>query len=74
MAEYPYTLLIVGQPNTFEYLSDEKEVVVGNGGAPLASSSADYGYLIAAQQSDGSLVFTEYDYNGNAVADSFTVQ
>jgi hypothetical protein len=73
MAGYPYTLLIAGHAHTYAYYASEKQVVVGNGGAPLAGS-VDYGYVIARQQANGSILFTEYDYATNAVESSFTVQ
>ena len=72
IGKYPYTLLIVGHDHTFAYYSSEKEVVVGNGGAPL-SGTVDYGYVIARQQGT-SIVFTEYDYETNIAQTSFTVQ
>jgi hypothetical protein len=68
---YPYTLLIAGHTHTYAYYSSEKQVIVGNGGAPLADS-VDYGYIIA-RQSGTSIVFTEYDYLTNAVNQTFTV-
>jgi hypothetical protein len=72
MAGYPYTLLIAGHTHTYEYFSSEKQVIVGNGGAPL-SGSVDYGYVIA-RQSGTSIVFTSYDYMTNQSVGSFTVQ
>jgi hypothetical protein len=71
MGQYPYTLLIAGHTHTYEYFSSEKQVIVGNGGAPL-SGTIDYGYVIA-RQSGTSIVFTEYDYQTNAVGSTFTV-
>jgi hypothetical protein len=72
ISQHPYTLLIVGHTHTYAYYASQKEVVVGNGGAPL-SGSVDYGYVIARQLANGSLTFTAYDYNTNAVISSFTV-
>jgi hypothetical protein len=73
MGQHPYTLLIAGHTHTYEYFSSEKQVIVGNGGAPL-SGSVNYGYVIARQQSNGSIVFTEYDYQSNQAQNTFTVQ
>jgi hypothetical protein len=73
MAQYPYTLLIAGHTGTYAYYSSDKEVIVGNGGAPL-SGAVDYGYVIAQQQASGSIVFTEYDYSTNLAGGTFTVQ
>jgi hypothetical protein len=66
-------LLIAGHTHTYAYYASEKQVVVGNGGAPLAGS-IDYGYVIARQQRNRSIAFSEYDYATNAVESSFTVQ
>jgi hypothetical protein len=70
---HPLTLLIVGHTHTYAYYASEKQVVVGNGGAPL-SGSVDYGYVIARLQSNGSILFNEYDYATNAISNTFTVQ
>lgn len=70
--QYPYSLLINGFIGTYEYLISDNEVIVGNGGAPL-SDSVDYGYVIAQQQTNGQIVFTEYDYETNVVNNTFTI-
>ncbi len=70
---YPYTLLICGHTHTYRYDKYKHYVIVGNGGAPL-SGHVNYGYVIARQQTDNSIRFTEYDYSSNAVGDSFAVQ
>ena len=72
LSQHPYTLLIAGHTHTYAYYSSEKQVIVGNGGAPL-SGSVNYGYVIA-RQSGSSIVFNEYDYATNAVSNTFTVQ
>ena len=73
ISQHPYTLLIAGHTHTYAYYSSEKQLIVGNGGAPPASGNS-YGYVIAQQQSNGSIVFSEYDYLTNALNMSFTVQ
>jgi hypothetical protein len=72
MHSYPYTLLIAGDTSTYVYYPSEKEVIVGNGGAPL-SGPVDYGYVIATLQPNGTFLFTEYDYQTNKEVSSFTV-
>lgn len=72
IAKHPYTLLIAGLQHTYAYSATNKQVIVGNGGAPL-SGSVNYGYVIARQQPNGSMKFTEYDYATNAAQASFTV-
>src|SRR5205807_2692194 len=62
IAQYPLTLLVEGHAHTFSYYPASKELIVGNGGAPL-SGSVDYGYVIAQQRpSDKAIRFTSYDY------------
>jgi hypothetical protein len=72
MAQHPYTLLIAGHTHTYAYYASEKQVIVGNGGAPL-SGSINYGYVVATQQSNGMMQFKEIDYSTNTVQSTFTV-
>lgn len=60
MAKYPYTLAIVGHTHDYEK-SGAKEVIFGNGGAPL-SGSANYGFGVVTQRSDGTIQVDDYDY------------
>ncbi|HKA88559.1 MAG TPA: metallophosphoesterase [Haliangiales bacterium] len=71
IAKYPYTMLIVGHAHTYKHLS-QKEIIVGNGGAPLSSGSS-YGYGIVEQQADGTVQITMHDYATRAVVDTFAV-
>jgi hypothetical protein len=71
IAQHPYTMLIVGHAHTYQRLS-QKEVLVGNGGAPLTTGSV-YGYGVVRRQSDGTVQFTFYNYTTHAVLDSFAV-
>ncbi len=73
MAKHPYTLLLAGHTHTFDYSPTDREVITGNGGAPL-SGSVNYGYVIAQQRADGAIVFQERDYVSNAVAKTFAVK
>jgi hypothetical protein len=72
ISQYPHTLIIAGKTATFSYYPQDKEIIVGNGGAPL-TGSVDYGYVVAVQQPDGNMLFSAYDYLTNAVIDSFEV-
>jgi hypothetical protein len=72
ISRHPYTLIIAGHNHTYAYYARQKEVIVGNGGAPL-SGAANYGFVIARQQANGSLLFTAYDYQTNAATSTFTV-
>ncbi len=73
LANHPYTLALIGHTHEYYYSAQNREVVVGNGGAPL-SGSGNYGYVVAQQRaSDGAIVFSSYDYMTNAVVDTFAV-
>lgn len=56
MAQYPYTLAIVGHTHTYSK-SGAREVIIGNGGAPLTSSgtSASYGFALVQQRADNAI-------------------
>ena len=70
MAKHPYTLSIVGHTHEYKHYSGSREVIIGNGGAPLATSS-NYGYGIVAERTDGSLTVDMYDYQSNQADPSF---
>jgi len=70
MAKYPYTLSIVGHSHEYYHSSGSREVVIGNGGAPI-STNQDYGYAIVRQLSNGDIQVDMYDYKTNAVDSSF---
>jgi hypothetical protein len=66
MSQRPYTLLIAGHSHTLEFHGRSKEIIVGNGGAPLTSGSG-YGYLIAIQRSDGSIELDAKNFSTKSV-------
>ena len=70
--KHPLTLLIVGHEHTYKHNATEKEVICGNGGAPLVSATS-YGYGMVERRADGAIKFAEYDYMSHAVIDSFVV-
>ncbi len=70
IAGYPYTLEIVGHSHTYGHYSDTpREVLIGNGGAPL--SSKDYGFGIFSQRGDGAIVVDMIDYKALTADSSF---
>jgi hypothetical protein len=73
IAQHPYTLLIVGHTHTYAHYANEKQLIVGNGGAPL-TGGVNYGYVIARQRADGAMVFQEHDYTTNQVNETFAVK
>jgi hypothetical protein len=60
MAKYPYTLTLVGHTHTY-YHFPGREVLVGNGGAPL-SGSKNYGFAVISQRPDLALQVDMIDY------------
>jgi hypothetical protein len=66
------TLSIVGHSHTWAGSSGSKELLVGNGGAPV-TGGATYGYTTVLRQSNGSLVVTNYDYQSNQAKNTYTV-
>jgi hypothetical protein len=68
MAKHPYTLSIVGHTHTYSK-SGAKEVIIGNGGAPL--SSANFGFGLLQQRSDNAIQVDMIDYSTLAPDTSF---
>jgi hypothetical protein len=62
LARHPYTLLIAGHRHTYQHDRGSREVVVGNGGAPL-TGSRNYGFALIDQQPDGTLAVDMIDYS-----------
>ena len=72
MAKHPLTMLITGHAHTYRHTPAYREIIVGNGGAPL-TSDVNYGYVIVARNADGTLTTTSYDYATHAIVDQFSV-
>ena len=64
IGKYPYTLLIVGHSHTYGHYTTPypREVIIGNGGAPLSNSSKNYGFATFTQRADGAIVADMHDY------------
>jgi hypothetical protein len=60
MAQHPYTLCIVGHTHSYYHFSG-REVLIGNGGAPL-SGNKNYGYGLFSQRQDGAIQVDMIDY------------
>jgi len=73
IAQFPYTLLLVGHTHTFDYVPTSREVVVGIGGAPLVSSY-NYGYVMVRQRADNAIDLSVVDYQSGAVMKHFVVK
>jgi hypothetical protein len=72
LAQHPLTLRIVGHTHTYSHYASNHEVISGNGGAPLTSSS-NYGYMIVERLSNGDIQVSEHDYQSNAVTDQWRI-
>jgi hypothetical protein len=72
LAKFPLTMLITGHTHTYQHIPAYREIIVGNGGAPL-TSAFDYGYVTVVRQSDGTLQVTSKDYQTLATIDQFSV-
>ena len=72
IAAHPLTLKIVGHTHTYAHYASSKEIVVGNGGAPLTSGN-NYGYVLVTRQANGNLLVQEKDYQTGAVLDTFQI-
>jgi cation diffusion facilitator CzcD-associated flavoprotein CzcO len=70
---HPLTLMIVGHTHEYRHESYDKEIIVGNGGAPLTSGT-NYGYVIVSRNASGTLTVTAYDYMSHATLDTFQIQ
>jgi hypothetical protein len=72
MTRHPLTILITGHTHTYRNIPAYREIIVGNGGAPL-TSGVNYGYVIIARGADGLLTVTSYDYASHAIVDQFAI-
>jgi hypothetical protein len=70
LAQHPYTLCIVGHAHTYGHEPGApREVIFGNGGAPLASK--DYGFGLFARRSDGKVAVDAIDWQTGKADPSF---
>jgi hypothetical protein len=72
LAAHPLTMLITGHVHSYAHIPASREIIVGNGGAPL-SSGTDYGYVVIDRQPGGSLQVTSYTYSTHAIVEQFMV-
>jgi hypothetical protein len=70
LGQYPYTLLIVGHSHTF--LHSGKQLIVGNGGAPITGTTP-FGYATVEQQLGGGFIVTQYESTTGAAIGRFVV-
>jgi len=72
---HKFALFLTGHSHLYKHAStdDGRDMVIGIGGAPLASGAAFNGYAMVEQQPSGLLQVTVYNLVGDVVRDSFTV-
>lgn len=70
--QHPFTLLVSGHTHKYAHNVPEREIIVGNGGAPL-TGGGNYGYVIVRQQPNGDILVASYDYETNAAIDQFAL-
>jgi Calcineurin-like phosphoesterase len=72
LAKHPLTMLLTGHSHTYRHVPAYREIIVGNGGAPL-TSALNYGYAIVARQPDGSIQVTSREYMTHTIVEQFAV-
>lgn len=72
LGKFPVTIRLVGHTHTYVHKEATRELVVGNGGAPL-SSNVPYGYVIARRRPDDAIEFRAFDYSTGKVFSTFAV-
>ncbi|HEY1812552.1 MAG TPA: metallophosphoesterase [Kofleriaceae bacterium] len=72
LAKFPLTMLLCGHTHTYQHVPAYREILVGNGGAPL-TGSINYGFVIVQRQADGTLQVTSKDYQSLQPIDQFVV-
>jgi len=69
LAKYPYTLAIVGHTHTYAR-SGAREVIIGNGGAPITGGK-NYGFGLLNQRPDGAIQVDMVDIDTGASDTAF---
>ncbi len=72
MAKHPYTLALTGHTHTFKR-SGPREVIIGNGGAPLSDAVA-YGFGLVTQRADGAIRVEMIDNKSGQSSLAFAVK
>lgn len=72
MASHPLTMSLVGHAHTYRYDAGTREVIVGNGGAPL-TSTVGFGYVVVRRRADAAIEFTSYRLEDHEIVERFAV-
>jgi hypothetical protein len=72
---HKFALLLTGHAHRYQHGTGDqgRDVIIGNGGAPLVSGGTFNGYAIIDQQRDGTLQFTMYDLASGTAQDQWSV-
>src|SRR5439155_26414107 len=72
---HKFALLLTGHSHLYRHMTTDsgRDLVLGIGGAPLATSGAFNGYAMVDQLADGKLQISVYNLAGNLQTDSWTV-
>jgi hypothetical protein len=71
-ARHPVTLFIEGHTHSWQHRYGSRELIVGNGGAPLTSAGV-YGFTVISQREGGDLVVSSYDHATRQPVTTFIV-
>ena len=71
---HKFALFLTGHEHLYKHMTTDngRDLVLGNGGAPLIAGGAYNGYAVVDQQSNGDLKVSVYD-TGNVLQDSWSV-
>jgi Calcineurin-like phosphoesterase len=69
MGQHSYDLSLVGHTHTFRFTSGSKEIIVGNGGAPI-TGTAPFGFATVEKVSGGWQI-KQYDYSTGLPVNTF---
>jgi hypothetical protein len=61
MTKYPYTLALTGHTHTYSHYTGSRQIVIGNGGAPLTGGK-NFGFALVSQKTDGNVAVDMIDY------------
>jgi len=69
MTQYSYDISLVGHTHTFQFTTGSKQIIIGNGGAPI-TGSAPYGFATVEKVASGWQV-KEYDYSTGLAVNTY---
>ena len=71
MNKYPFTLAITGHTHTYSHYGNARQVIVGNGGAPLTGGK-NFGFSLVSQRPDKNIQVDMIDYTTGLADPTFT--